>query len=137
MAEKGNLKVGDNVIITNMNGNYKSGEVGITFVITEINDNGTLWPITGIINGLPGCLHYSEVELVDKPTSYIGFWVHGERARSLEQVERYLTGDSHDQSKVQWFDGVTFYSIGKKEFPTEITVGVNVNDLIQEENNGN
>lgn len=38
------------------------------------------------------------------------FWVHGIPARSLEQVAQYLSGDDHDKSKVQVFDGETFHN---------------------------
>lgn len=40
-----------------------------------------------------------------------GIWVHDSRARSLEQVESYLSGDAHDQSKVQWYDGDRFHDL--------------------------
>ena len=53
--------------------------------------------------------------------SPIGFWVHGYPAHSLEQVVSFLTGDAHDQSKVQWYDGKRFHSIGFKDFPTDFT----------------
>lgn len=36
--------------------------------------------------------------------------VHGMRARNVEQVMSYLSGDAHDQSKVQWFDGNKFHN---------------------------
>ena len=38
-------------------------------------------------------------------------WVHGCRARDLKQVESYLSGDAHDQSKVQWYDGNQFHDL--------------------------
>ena len=38
-------------------------------------------------------------------------WVHGMPARDLAQVEDFLNGDAHDQSKVQWFDGNRFHDI--------------------------
>lgn len=41
----------------------------------------------------------------------IGFWVHGMRARDLAEVESFLTGDAHDKSKVQWFDGKKFHTL--------------------------
>jgi len=45
----------------------------------------------------------------DNPT----LWVHGLPARSLEQVASYLTGDSHDQSKVQVLVGGNFYNLSE------------------------
>jgi hypothetical protein len=39
------------------------------------------------------------------------FWVHGSPARSFEQVAEYLTGDAHDRSKVQVYDGKHFHSV--------------------------
>ena len=36
--------------------------------------------------------------------------VHGMRARDIEQVMSYLSGDAHDRSKIQWFNGVKFYN---------------------------
>lgn len=38
-------------------------------------------------------------------------WVHGMQARSFEQVAGYLTGDAHDQSKVQVYVGGQFYDV--------------------------
>lgn len=35
-------------------------------------------------------------------------WVHGAPARSLKQVVDYLSGDAHDRSKVEFFDGYKF-----------------------------
>jgi hypothetical protein len=40
-----------------------------------------------------------------------GIWVHGAPAHDLGQVNGYLTGDAHDQSKVEWFDGETFWNL--------------------------
>ena len=31
--------------------------------------------------------------------------LHGMNARNLDQVASYVSGDAHDRSKVQWFDG--------------------------------
>ncbi|MGZ4745702.1 MAG: hypothetical protein ACXVYY_01330 [Oryzihumus sp.] len=38
-------------------------------------------------------------------------WVHGLPARSYEQVAAYLTGNAHDQSKVQVYVGGQFYDV--------------------------
>ena len=40
-----------------------------------------------------------------------GFWVHGVPARNIDQVVSYLTGDAHDQSKVQFYKDGKFYSV--------------------------
>lgn len=45
------------------------------------------------------------------PTSVAVFWVHGMQARSFEQVAGYLTGDAHDQSKVQVYVDGEFYDV--------------------------
>lgn len=31
------------------------------------------------------------------------FWIHGLRAKSIQQVKDYLDGDAHDRSKLQVF----------------------------------
>ena len=47
----------------------------------------------------------------DKTFGAPGFWVHGLSTDSLETVLSYLDGDAHDVSKVQWFNGSTFFDI--------------------------
>jgi len=34
--------------------------------------------------------------------------IHGAAEKSLDRVFPYITGDAHDRSKVQWFDGTRF-----------------------------
>lgn len=40
-----------------------------------------------------------------------GIYLHGVPARDLEHVVSYLTGDAHDRSKVEFFDGERFLSL--------------------------
>jgi len=62
----------------------------------------------------------------------VGFYVHGIRAKSLSHLERYINGDSHDQSKVEYFDGISFHSVGFTEYPSRFVQGIPVVDLIDE-----
>ena len=41
--------------------------------------------------------------MAKKKTPSVELWCHGMKARNLEQVLSYLTGDDHDKSKVQVF----------------------------------
>lgn len=40
-------------------------------------------------------------------------YIHGVPAENVEQVLSYLSGDAHDVSKVQWFDGERFHNFVK------------------------
>lgn len=57
-----------------------------------------------------------------RPVAAPGIWVHGAPARDLEQVESYLSGDAHDRSKVEWFDGSRFRPLVIEE-PRRVTSG--------------
>jgi len=43
------------------------------------------------------------------------FWIHGFPARDMEQVAEYLSGDAHDQSKVQVLVDGKFYDVVTEE----------------------
>jgi hypothetical protein len=51
----------------------------------------------------------SDTKRDSRPT----LWVHGTRARDLEQVAAYLNGDAHDQSKVQVLVSGHFYTLAE------------------------
>lgn len=36
-------------------------------------------------------------------------YVHGGYARNLEQVSQYVSGDAHDRSKIEFFDGLVLH----------------------------
>ena len=42
------------------------------------------------------------------------FFVHGMPARNVEQVLDFLSGNAHDVSKVQFFDGTRFHNFIKE-----------------------
>lgn len=46
-----------------------------------------------------------------KPIRSPQIWLHGQPARTLEEVIKYLSGDAHDRSKVQFFDGKEFHDL--------------------------